>query len=200
MRVGDVDVHVLPGGLVLVVGGRALIIDAPADPTAAAHAARAAAVVFTRGSDEALAGWWTLLGALEARALPEPLVVWSAMDEPRPLLVAEAWTRGNGEPCPLVVDSDVPGANLDLPPFTVTTAALAGVERRRGQPVRAPIVGLRIAHGSSTIAYVPCPSPTAAARRLCQGADVAIVHEGPGMDPIAAGAGRVVWISAGDDA
>lgn len=182
------------GGLVLEARGRSLIIDAP---TGTVNVVHASAILFTSGRARALAGLWGLLAAAERRVLPEPLVIWSAMDEPRPTLVIEAWVRGNGEPCPLVVDSDAPGSTLDLPPWRVITAALTGVEPRgpQGVPTRIPVVGLRVEIGATSIAYLPAAIATAAARRLCVGADLAILEVGrtswPGApvgDPAALGA------------
>ena len=174
-RIGELEIHALDGGLVLETAGRTLIIDAPVGSVNAVHAS---AIVFTSGRARALAGLWSLLASAERRLLPEPLVVWSALDEPRPMLIVEAWVRGNGEPCPLVLDSDGPGATVDLPPWRIVTAALAGVEPRgrEGAPARIPVVGLRIEVGGVAVAYIPAAAPTAAARRLCAGADLAILE------------------------
>ncbi len=180
---GATEVRWARGALLVRYPPGAVLVDAPpgiedelgdALPTLAA-------VFLTSGRIRATGGLLGLLSALEPHRSPErvlPLhVPWA---EERGSALAELWSRGWPGRFPVEVDAQRAGATVDVSGIEVTTAPLRAGEPtwHPGSVVPVPALGVRLRTPDLTVALLPASTPSTAGRRLCEGADLAIVEVG----------------------
>jgi hypothetical protein len=213
---GGVVVRATGGGLCVDAGDVALVVDAPRGVAEAVVDVlpRVHGVVVSSGRLASVRGLLGLLDALGPhRDDDAPLSVVAATGEERVGLLVEAWQKGWGR-YPVLLDAVMPGEPVDVGDLTVTLSPL-----RRGEPdwrrsVVEPAAGFGVAVdvGGRRIVWVPAAAPDERVRRLCEGADLAVVEVGvipwprsdralrPTLQDVAAltsGADEVWWV--GDD-
>lgn len=182
---GEVRVVWLQGGLLVQVGADALLLDAPpgtVERLLPSELTAIRAVWITSGRMSALGGLLPLLhGVDEARGrrsdLPLPVTV--PYGEERAGLVVEAWTRGWPDALSVCVDHTLPGESVNAGPLVVQTVGLRAAEPDRDRGVRGlTAVAVRVHTPAGVIAWVPSSAPSAAQRRACQDARLAVVTVG----------------------
>ncbi len=184
-QVGALEVCWVGGGVYLAHGADALLLDAPpgvAQRLGSDRLARIRAIATTSGRLESIGGLVDLLGALEPhRTSVQPLNLHLPVGEERAELLAGAWVRGWPDRYPLSIDSDMPGLSFDEGPFAVHTVRVRHAEPVWGTSPRvegAVGVALQVVCGGARVAWVPGAAPGPAARRACEGMDLAIVEVG----------------------
>lgn len=181
-RFGDTTVRWLHGGLLLRYRGDAFVLDAPPAVAAAIgdELPHVRGIVLTGGRIRTVGGLVELLCALAPHRAGVAMDLQAPLGDERGPALAETWVRGWGAPFPLSIDAARPGARVELGPIAVTLVPIrAGEPDWANDEVRARVaVALRVETPDACIAWVPGAAPSAAVRRACDGADLAVVEVG----------------------
>jgi hypothetical protein len=182
-RIGALTVRWLGGALLLEHPGGDVLLEAPPGVDAAlAHVGALRglrAVVLATGRMRSVGG---LLGVLDAvsraRGRTVPVHVVHPVDVERAAVVADAWTRGWPEGVAVELDAVVPGHPVPVAGLEVTFAPLAMADAVGDRVVPVTGSGVRVELDGVVLAWAPVARPGAALRRLCEGADLAVVEVG----------------------
>ncbi len=183
------DVTWVEGALHIATSTGGLLIEAP--PGVDRHLAEAGLLDRLR---------WVVLGSDRMRSVGGLLGLCAAIGERRgrvgvhlvhPLscervgVVADAWQRGWPDGVRLDIDAVVPGITVDLATHLAVTLVPLSLAEACHDGVR-PVAGggVRVEADGAVIAWAPVARPGTASRRLCEGADLAVVEVGrkPGPD------------------
>lgn len=133
------------------------------------------------GSDRmrSLGGLLGLCAALGEARGRSTLHLVHPLDCQRVGVVADAWQRGWPDGVRLDVDAVVPGVPVELGRDAEVTLVPLALFEPVGEVVR-PVAGggLRVELDGAVIAWAPAGRPGTAARRLCEGADLAVIEVG----------------------
>lgn len=172
----------LDGGLLVRWRDHAFVLDAPPDVVTAlgADLPDVRAVVLSGGRLLSVGGLVPLLVALAPHRRGVRLDLRLVLGEERGAALAETWVRAWGQPYPLTLDAERPGAVLELGPIEVELVPMkagepdwpAGAVRSRLQ------VALRVTTPDLVLCWVPGAAPGTAVRRACEGVDLAVVEVG----------------------
>lgn len=170
---------ILPGGVLLRLDGRWVLIDAgagvdralPDDPATHLHA-----LLLSSGSMSDLAG---LIPLLARRSLGSaPLLVCTPLATDRPGLLIEAWQRGWPDHLELILDGVYPGAEIEIGRAKLRAVGLERPEDHPGAPgpkASAPCLGWSATCGRHRIAIARAGAPGRNLDRLIVGADAAVL-------------------------
>lgn len=185
-RHDGLSVHWVGGGLYLQAPGEGLLIDAPVACVEALQALGALpvlhSILLASGRPRAVAGIVPLLCALEPhRRTDTPLCLRSCLQEERGVGLASAWSTAWSDRYPLLLDGIAPGESFETGPFEVVTVPVRhGEPRWNPEPAveAAKGVAVRVRALGAEIAWVPGAAPGPPVRRVCRGADLAVVEVG----------------------
>lgn len=176
---GDTAIHWIGGGLLVHHAGRSLLLDAPVN---AAESCRRAlptldTVVLSSGRMHSVRG---LLALLEARSTqhPGPLTVLSSASDERVPAIVEVWTRGWPERGQVQLDGLLPGDAIELDDLRLALLPLTRGEVGPRGVHAAPGCAVRLTTPDTSLVWLPAAGPGPVARRLCTGADLAVVEIG----------------------
>ena len=188
VQIGALTVRWTGGGLLLIAGESALVLDAPTGVVDALgdDLARVHGVLLTGDRTRALTGLVPLLAALEPHRIREhPLDLRFVLGAERGAVLAEAWVRGWPDRYAIALDAEPPGSRFEVGPFAVWTLPLRTGQPhwRRGTVEPAVGVGARVSVGGVTVAWVPGAAPDRYIAKLVRGVDLAVIEIGTAAWP-----------------
>ena len=169
------------GALWVCRDGVAVLVDVPTGTVLGPDAPRLQSIVLTSGRMQAIGGLLPVLAELEPhRRADVPLRIYCPLGEERAPALMAAWSQGWPDRTPLTLDSSFPGAQFEVDTLGFQTFSVRSgeVHWRSGRVDPRVAVALRIVAPEATVAWLPAAAPVAALKRICAGADLAVVEVG----------------------
>ena len=169
------------GALLVQRGSIAVLVDAPPGTQLGAEAALIQSIVLSSGRMQAIGGLLPVLAALEPhRVANVPLRVHCPLGEERAPSLLAVWSQGWPDRYPLTMDSAYPGSQFEVGQLGFETLPVISgeVQWHRREVTPQVAVAVKIIAPEATVVWVPAAAPDAGLRRICAGADLAVVEVG----------------------
>jgi hypothetical protein len=169
------------GALLVRRGSVAVLVDAPPGTVLGDEAALIQSIVLTSGRMQAIGGLLPVLAELEPHRVADvPLRVHCPLGEERVPSLLAVWSQGWPDRYPVTLDSAFPGGQFEVGSLGFETLPVISGEVRWQQQEVSPqvAVAVRIIAPEATVVWVPAAAPEAGLKRLCAGADLAVVEIG----------------------
>ena len=182
-RIGtDTTVTWLDGGVLVQWQDHGFLLDAPPGITRALgpRIASVRAIVLTGGRWQSVGGLIELLAQLGPYRSGLPMDLRLPLGAERGVALAETWIRAWGSPYPLAIDLVRPGIGHDMGPMGVELRTVRSAEPDgTGEGIVPRLqVATRLTTPDAVVVWVPAAAPGEGVRKLCVGADLAIVEAG----------------------